>query len=248
MDRLEAAYKNAKETGLWKGTYAISDVHEYWAEGVQSWFDTNRHDDNQHNHVDTREELETYDPLLYKLIAETFRRTDWRYTRPDQRKDPAHLAGFDRANAPEFRWQRERKTSPKVSASFTSPSDRVEDAVDRKTEFSPEPRNRWTSDGSPNAEDWLALEFAEEPTIDRIEISIYDDGKTVLAPKAYRIEVGDGKEWRDVADVVKTPDEPKGGVVNIATFPPVKASHLRVIFTNQERAKSGVTEIEIREK
>ena len=40
--------------GLWKGTYAASDIQEYWAEGVQSWFDTNRHDDRAHNHVHTR--------------------------------------------------------------------------------------------------------------------------------------------------------------------------------------------------
>ena len=44
--------------------YAATDEHEYWAEGVQSWFDTNRENDAIHNHVDTREELLEYDPAL----------------------------------------------------------------------------------------------------------------------------------------------------------------------------------------
>jgi len=28
---------------------------EYWAEAVQSWFDTNREPDHDHNHVNTRD-------------------------------------------------------------------------------------------------------------------------------------------------------------------------------------------------
>ena len=31
--------------------------HEYFAEGVQSWFDNNRENDHDHNHVNTRAEL-----------------------------------------------------------------------------------------------------------------------------------------------------------------------------------------------
>ena len=52
--RLRKAYKDAMAKGLWKGTYAASNPGEYWAEAVQSWFDTNRQNDSQHNHVDTR--------------------------------------------------------------------------------------------------------------------------------------------------------------------------------------------------
>ncbi|MDB5352250.1 MAG: hypBA2 [Planctomycetota bacterium] len=105
--RLGLAYKTAIAKGLWKGTYAATNVEEYWAEGVQSWFDTNRHDDHDHNHVDTREELEAYDPGLFSLITETFRRTDWRYTRPDRRAERGHLAGLDLAKSPAFAWDRD---------------------------------------------------------------------------------------------------------------------------------------------
>ena len=98
--RLRKAYKDAKDKGLWKGTYAGSNVGEYWAEGVQSWFDTNRQNDSQHNHVDTRDELKAYDPELAKLCNEVFGDGPWRYVRPDHRKEQAHLAGFDLEQGP----------------------------------------------------------------------------------------------------------------------------------------------------
>lgn len=108
--RLVQAYESAMKKGLWKGKYAATNHHEYWAEGVQSWFDTNRHDDHDHNHVDTREELEEYDPDLARLVKEVFRRTDWRYVKPDRRPEPAHLKGFEIAKAPIFDWSKDEKT------------------------------------------------------------------------------------------------------------------------------------------
>ncbi|MBL7153596.1 MAG: hypothetical protein ISS79_07745 [Phycisphaerae bacterium] len=79
---LKELYEKAIGKGLWKYTYAASNPGEYWAEGVQSWFECNRQNNYNHNHVNTREELKAYDPDLAKLIAEVFRlteKTDWRY-------------------------------------------------------------------------------------------------------------------------------------------------------------------------
>ena len=104
-ERLEAAYTAAVREGLWKGKYAGRNHHEYFAEGVQSWFDTNRENDFEHNHVDTREELQQYDPRLAKLVREVFGSGPWRYRHPQHRQPhSAHLAGFDRAKAPVFGW------------------------------------------------------------------------------------------------------------------------------------------------
>ena len=36
--RLQSAYTSAIGAGLWANTYAGSNVAEYWAEGVQSFF------------------------------------------------------------------------------------------------------------------------------------------------------------------------------------------------------------------
>lgn len=108
-DRLRAIYDEAIADGLWKGTYAATNPAEYWAEGVQSWFGTNRQNDAQHNHVDTRDELEAYDPRLAALILESLGRSDWLYVRPDRRDAAgrAHLKGYDPAAAPTFAWEPE---------------------------------------------------------------------------------------------------------------------------------------------
>ncbi|MCH8215687.1 MAG: hypothetical protein IH892_02820 [Planctomycetes bacterium] len=42
---------------------------EYFAEGVQSWFNNNRPPDHDHNYVDTRKELKEYDPELATMCA-----------------------------------------------------------------------------------------------------------------------------------------------------------------------------------
>jgi len=49
--RLKETYEAAIKAGLWKGKYAATNRAEYWAEGAQSWFDDNREDDHDHNHV-----------------------------------------------------------------------------------------------------------------------------------------------------------------------------------------------------
>ena len=101
--RLLAAYDAARRDGLWKGKYASVNHHEYFAEGVQCWFDNNRVNDHDHNHVHLRSELLDYDPRLAALCKEVFGDTELRYTKPATRLG-GHLAGYDPATAPRFRW------------------------------------------------------------------------------------------------------------------------------------------------
>ncbi len=101
--RLRAAYDAALREGLWKGTYASVNHHEYFAEGVQSWFDDNRVDDHDHNHVHRRSQLVEYDPRLAALCREVFGDAELRYTKPATRLS-GHLAGYDPATAPRFAW------------------------------------------------------------------------------------------------------------------------------------------------
>ena len=103
-DRLKTIYDAAVEKGLWKDTYAITNKAEYWAEGTQSWFDTNRANDDQHNHVDTRDKLKEYDPALATLLTEIFGDKDWRYTQAITRTHLVHLQGFNPEESPEFEW------------------------------------------------------------------------------------------------------------------------------------------------
>lgn len=99
--RVKAAYDSAMSNGLWKGKYASVNHHEYFAEGVQSWFDDNRENDHDHNHVNTRTELIEYDPRLAELCREVFGDTEFRYTKPATRLT-GHLTGYDPSQAPKF--------------------------------------------------------------------------------------------------------------------------------------------------
>jgi hypothetical protein len=124
--RVKQAYKNAMEKGLWKGKYASTNHHEYFAEGVQSWFDNNRENDHDHNHVNTRAELLEYDPGLAALCEEVFGDTELKYTKPTTRlKD--HLAGYDPSNAPKFVWpERLKEAKEEIRAQAKKRSDDAE--------------------------------------------------------------------------------------------------------------------------
>lgn len=83
--RLDDAFAKAIAAGKWKNTYAATNVEEYFAEGVQSYFDTNIEavpSNGIHNEVDTRAELLAYDPALHSLIAEVFGPDVWTPTCP----------------------------------------------------------------------------------------------------------------------------------------------------------------------
>ncbi len=102
-DRLKQTYDTAIKKGLWAGKYASVNHSEYFAEGVQSWFDNNRQPDHDHNHVDTRKELKEYDTGLAALCNEVFGDTKLVYTKPQTRLH-GHLTGYNPETAPSFEW------------------------------------------------------------------------------------------------------------------------------------------------
>ena len=76
-DELQASLDKALAEGKWKNVYAATNIEEYWAEGVQTWFNVNAEvnndgGDGKHNKVNTREELKRYDPGLYSILARFF--------------------------------------------------------------------------------------------------------------------------------------------------------------------------------
>ena len=79
--RLNAAWDAATSAGLWRNTYAYQNPIEYYAEGVQSWFDANpdvAQTDGTNGPINTRGELKAYDPALAALIAETMPDDGWK--------------------------------------------------------------------------------------------------------------------------------------------------------------------------
>jgi hypothetical protein len=83
-----------------KECYAGKNQAEYFAEGVQCWFDTNRTMDHDHNHIHTRDQLKAYDTGLAKLCEEVLGDSEWRFISPRQRAGKDHLLGYDPAKSP----------------------------------------------------------------------------------------------------------------------------------------------------
>lgn len=73
---LQEALDAAVAEGKYENTYAKTNIEEYFAEGVQNWFDVNAEvpvPDGKHNKVNTREEMKRYDPRLYEILARFFK-------------------------------------------------------------------------------------------------------------------------------------------------------------------------------
>ena len=95
--RLETMLNAALQEGLYQENYAGTNRHEYWAEGVGSWFNgPNRISNVAH----TREALKEYDPRLATLLTEIFGDGSWRYAPPATRIHLPHLQGFNPQEAP----------------------------------------------------------------------------------------------------------------------------------------------------
>ena len=72
---LQYWYGVRRSQGLWSNTYSMSTYKEYWAEGVQSWFNVNDYSNPPngiHGPISTKKALKSYDYELYKLIAKVF--------------------------------------------------------------------------------------------------------------------------------------------------------------------------------
>jgi hypothetical protein len=80
-------YESAMSKGLWKGTPAARDRVEYWATGVEAYFDAAGDGLPPHladRPITTRESLKGYDPDLYALVDDTMaykEHVDWRFKR-----------------------------------------------------------------------------------------------------------------------------------------------------------------------
>jgi hypothetical protein len=79
--RLTTAFDAATAAGLWQSTFATKNEIEYYAMGVQDWFDAGGEanpPDGVHNSINTRDELQGYDPTLAALVGETMPHDAWR--------------------------------------------------------------------------------------------------------------------------------------------------------------------------
>lgn len=76
-ERLKRIYNDAMSKGIWDNTYAATNHIEYFAEGIQTWFEVNIDwgppgGDGVHNDINTRAKLLQRDPDLHNLITQYF--------------------------------------------------------------------------------------------------------------------------------------------------------------------------------
>lgn len=83
--KLRKLFEDAVAKGLWKGTPAARDHVEYWAAGVEAYFDAvgaGNAPQQADRPITTREALKAYDADLFALVDETMayrEHVDWRY-------------------------------------------------------------------------------------------------------------------------------------------------------------------------
>ncbi|RPF72629.1 glycoside hydrolase [Aurantiacibacter spongiae] len=83
---VEMAYANALADDLFLNEYATTTVQEYWAEGTQTWFDSNRLIVVDGRQILNHDDLEAYDPRLYAALAKAYG------SNHALRSDPFHLS------------------------------------------------------------------------------------------------------------------------------------------------------------
>ncbi|KQM66309.1 glycoside hydrolase [Sphingomonas sp. Leaf16] len=70
--QVEAAYADAMQRGLWKGEYGSTTVDEYWAEGTQFWFESNKVVVIDGRQILSAADISAYDPALARVLRSVY--------------------------------------------------------------------------------------------------------------------------------------------------------------------------------
>lgn len=136
---------------------------------------------------------------------------------------------------------------PRLKASFTSSNSSLAKANDGNYWYLQHPPNRWTCEGSPNAEDWLEIDFGNTRRIDSVKLYVLDDkhldGK-VLAPQSIRLERWYNDKWQAI-ERLAVPMTIEGHRPTTIKFAAIEVERLRVTFVHAGKARTGLTEIEV---
>jgi F5/8 type C domain len=134
---------------------------------------------------------------------------------------------------------------PKASASFTSPYDDPQRAIDGENFYLDIPNTRWTSYTSPNPQDWWSVDFGQVRQVHDIRIYFYNDNGGVKTPVSYQLQYQTSSgDWLDIPSQVRDPVAPAGNDLNRITFDSIQTRALRVIVTPQPGSGAGITEFQ----
>ena len=131
----------------------------------------------------------------------------------------------------------------RLTASFAAPDFPASDAADMQVAFTRYSRNRWSTLGTPNARDWLEVDFGAPRTVETIDAYLWGDGDRVRAPTEIAVQTWDGARWIDAPVLERRPARPATWAANALRVVPVRTARLRVLFTHDRPAATAVTEL-----
>jgi hypothetical protein len=133
---------------------------------------------------------------------------------------------------------------PRITASHSAERTSPSAANDGNYWYHILPPNRWTTAGSRNAADWIAVDFGIVRKVQHVKLYLLDDGLNVVPPAKVQLEYWQGDSWKPVASAVLDPPRPAGRRANHLRFPMLLTQKLRVTLTPKEGAASGLSELE----
>jgi hypothetical protein len=107
----------------------------------------------------------------------------------------------------------------------------------------------WGDMGSPNAQDWLQVDFGAPTRLNDVRLYFFDNkqwgngGNTYRPPSSYTVQYYDGSAWVDLPGQTQSPATPAANR-NEVTFAPLVAQQLRVLMTRQGSFGVGLKEIQ----
>jgi hypothetical protein len=158
--------------------------------------------------------------------------------RPGRTPEAAHVVD-DLANV-------DHTGFPAASASYTWHGDSPANAIDGQDFALDVPSTRWTTYGSPNRSDWLAVDLGAATDVSDVRISFYDDGGGVRTPDSYQLQyrAADGS-WADLPGEQRDPQTPVRGKLNrVVVQPPVRTDGLRILPSRVDGGAVGITALQ----
>tara|TARA_B100000809_G_scaffold208176_1_gene210770 strand:+ start:209 stop:2809 length:2601 start_codon:yes stop_codon:yes gene_type:complete len=138
---------------------------------------------------------------------------------------------------------------PRFTASHTGPKSFLAFINDGNTAwYHLKPPLRWTSAGSPNESDWVAVDLGMSRPVTQVKLFLLDDGEgqPVAAPHEIVLEYSKGDaSWKSVPNQKASPEKPVGRRPFAVGFPEIQAQKLRAVFKHAEGKRSGLTEFEV---
>ena len=132
---------------------------------------------------------------------------------------------------------------PRPRPRYTWPADTPADAIDGQDFHLDVPTTRWTSYGSPNREDWLAVDLGAAKPVSDLRLSFYDDGGGVRTPDEFAVEYRNAAgQWVSLPGQTRVPPIPERGRLNrVLVDPPVTTNALRVRPIRTDGGAVGIT-------